>query len=245
MLGANLTPEEAEALQKRKPNSEFKRREMSGSGIFSQDADLDSNSPFSVDKPMFRVHQPAGGVSQISFGQDGAVSPRKPASLPEVAKQRELSGTLEAEGENPSRKSASTAKAKELVGSNIFAPSSDLPPRSLGENLDQDSEEATSSSVNPSVKPSQIAGGSSLTFFGQEDQEISAKKSNNQKVAHLSGNNIFKDDSSPAVLEKSLSAAKRREISGSDIFADEKPVSRDHVGGIRKPPGGESSLTLV
>lgn len=217
---------------------------MSGSGIFSQEVDVDSSTPLAVDKPMVRVHQPAGGVSQISFGVDGAVSPKKPSSVPELAKQRELTGTLDASAETPSRKPSSTAKVKELVGSNIFSPPTDLPPRSLSRSLDEERQE-NEVDTTPIATPSKLAGAPNLVTFGQEDPELSAKKSNTQKVAELSGNNIFKDNAPPALPEKSLSAAKRREISGNDIFADEKPVIREHVGGIRKPPGGESSLTLV
>lgn len=72
-----------------------------------------------------------------------------------------------------------------------------------------------------------------------------AKKIPNQKFAELSGNNIFKGDSPPSAAEKSLSGAKLREISGSNIFADGKVESRDYFGGVRKPPGGESSIALV
>lgn len=80
--------------------------------------------------------QPAG-VSQITFGEEGSISPKKPTSIPEVAKQRELSGTLEVPAEEtPSRKPTSTAKVKELVGSNIFAPPAEVQPRSLMRNLD-------------------------------------------------------------------------------------------------------------
>jgi hypothetical protein len=72
-----------------------------------------------------------------------------------------------------------------------------------------------------------------------------AKKILNQKFAELSGNNIFKGDAPPLSAEKSLSGAKLREISGSNIFADGKAESRDYLGGVRKPPGGESSIALV
>lgn len=248
MLGAGLTPEEAEALNKRKPNSESKKREMSGSGIFSQDDDLDQSSSVS-DKPTVRVHQPSAAVSQISFGVDGVVSPKKPTSVSEVAKQRELTGTLELDGVTPARKPTSTSKVKELVGSDIFGPPPDLPPRSLGRSLDgvyQENAGATTPGVDPSTSLFKLPGApTSLATFGEDDQEFLAKKSNQQKVAELSGTNIFKGDASPAVPEKSLSAAKRREMTGSDIFADGKPVIREHFGGTRKPPGGESSLTLV
>lgn len=72
-----------------------------------------------------------------------------------------------------------------------------------------------------------------------------AKKINDQKYAELSGNNIFKSDATPSSVEKTLSGAKLREMSGSNIFADGKAESRDYLGGVRKPPGGESSIALL
>lgn len=72
-----------------------------------------------------------------------------------------------------------------------------------------------------------------------------AKKIYDKKYAELSGNDIFKGDVPPSSAEKSLSVAKMREMSGSDIFADGKVESRDYLGGVRKPPGGESSIALV
>lgn len=72
-----------------------------------------------------------------------------------------------------------------------------------------------------------------------------SKKIHNQKFAELTGNNIFKGDIPPGSAEKPMSMAKLREISGSNIFADGKAESRDFLGGVRKPPGGESSIALV
>lgn len=61
----------------------------------------------------------------------------------------------------------------------------------------------------------------------------------------MTGNNIFKEDATPASAEKSLSSAKLKEMSGSDIFADGAAAPRDYLGGVRKPPGGESSIALI
>lgn len=72
-----------------------------------------------------------------------------------------------------------------------------------------------------------------------------AKKIYNQKFNDLSGNGIFKGDVTPSSAEKPLSLAKLQEISGSNIFADGKVEHRDYLGGVRKPPGGESSIALV
>ena len=72
-----------------------------------------------------------------------------------------------------------------------------------------------------------------------------ARKIHNQKFNELTGNGIFKGDVPPGSAEKPLSTAKLKEMSGSDIFADGKAASRDYLGGVRKPPGGESSIALV
>lgn len=71
------------------------------------------------------------GISQISFSADGSVSPKKPTSLPEVAKQRELSGTLQADSDAKNKKQISNAKYKEISGHDIFASPSEIKPRSL------------------------------------------------------------------------------------------------------------------
>ncbi|XP_021761445.1 uncharacterized protein LOC110726301 [Chenopodium quinoa] len=67
----------------------------------------------------------------ISFSVDESVTPKKPTSLLEVAKQRELSGTLEAEADLKIKKGLSYAKCKELSGNNIFGPPLENLPRSL------------------------------------------------------------------------------------------------------------------
>jgi hypothetical protein len=72
-----------------------------------------------------------------------------------------------------------------------------------------------------------------------------SKKIHNQKFQELTGNNIFKEDASPGSADKSLSSAKLKEMSGNDIFSDGKASSRDYRGGVRKPPGGKSSIALV
>ena len=77
------------------------------------------------------MQQAVAGISHISFGEGESVSPKKPASLPEVAKQRELCGTLETEEELEARlkKQLSDAKCKELSGHDIFAPPPEILPR--------------------------------------------------------------------------------------------------------------------
>ncbi|KAJ7227893.1 hypothetical protein O6H91_05G128000 [Diphasiastrum complanatum] len=255
-FGEKMSVEEAEGLLKRRPGSEVKKKEMSGSGIFSSEAGGDAldftnglQTPPSVRS---HLHQPPGGVSQIMFGIEESASPKKPTSIAEVAKQRELSGSHALAEDAHLKRNFSNAKAKELVGSNIFGPPPEIPMRSRSRNLEarepkdvKGSAEPAPRNVHTSVKVSNPAGGRSQIFFGQETPERHSRKAHYQKVADLSGNNIFKGDTPVSSAEKPLSSAKLREISGSDIFADDKPVGRDCVGGIRKPPGGESSIALV
>jgi len=63
-------------------------------------------------------------VSHISFAEDGTDPPKKPTSVAEVAKQRELSGTLQSEADSK-MKQISNAKSKELSGHDIFADTPD------------------------------------------------------------------------------------------------------------------------
>ncbi|KAE8682196.1 pentatricopeptide repeat-containing protein [Hibiscus syriacus] len=81
---------------------------------------------------------------------------------------------------------------------------------------------------------------------GIEDAAVkTAKRIHNQKFAELSGNDIFKGDVPPGSAETPTSAAKLREMSSSNIFADEKVQSRDYLGSVRKPTGGETRIALV
>lgn len=69
------------------------------------------------------------GISHISFGEEGSVSPKKPTTVPEVAKQRELSGNLESDSDAKLKKQLSDAKCKELSGHDIFAAPPEILPR--------------------------------------------------------------------------------------------------------------------
>jgi hypothetical protein len=76
----------------------------------------------------WNCQQAIAGISHISFSEEESVSPKKPTTLPEVAKQRELSGTLESE-DAKLKKQLSDAKCKELSGHDIFAPPPEILPR--------------------------------------------------------------------------------------------------------------------
>ncbi|KAL6317719.1 hypothetical protein AAG906_030473 [Vitis piasezkii] len=255
VFGGQVTDEEAEALSKRKPCSGYKLKEITGSGIFALEgengtSESGSANPTPNNKTTVRIYQQAAAaISQISFGTEESVSPKKPTTLPEVAKQRELSGTLESE-ETKMQKQLSDAKCKELSGHDIFAPPPEILPRpsaarSLVLKESKDMGEPAPRNVRTSVKVSNPAGGQSNIMFSDETVLKTAKKIHNQKFVELTGNDIFKGDVPPSSAEKSLSMAKLREMSGNDIFADGKAESRDYLGGVRKPPGGESSIALV
>ncbi|CAI9777955.1 unnamed protein product [Fraxinus pennsylvanica] len=247
VFGGQVTDEEVESLNKRKPCSDYKMKEMTGSGIFkskgeseaSESEDIEQNS---MNKTGLRMYQQAlAGTSHISFGEEETFSPKKPTSLHEVAKQRELSGTLESESEAMLKKQISDGKMKELSGHDIFAPPPEIQPRPLATRA-----LALRESITIGEPASDNgAGGQNNGALSEEPTVKTAKKIPNQKFAELSGNNIFKGDASPASTEKPLSSAKLREMSGSNIFADGKAESRDYLGGVRKPPGGESSIALV
>lgn len=257
LFGGQITDEEAQSLAKRKPCSGYKMKEMTGSGIFAGSTDdvtsETGNGGAQPNKTGLRVYQQAlNGISQISFSPDEDVAPKKPTSLPEVAKQRELSGTLEAQADAKTKKALSDAKCKELSGNDIFGPPPENPPpRSLAaarslESKEKDMGEPAPRAVRTSVRVSNPAGGQSNIMFGDEPVVKTSKKLHNQKFQELTGNDIFKGDAAPGSSEKLLSKAKLREMSGSNIFAEgERVEPRDYFGGVRKPPGGESSISLV
>ncbi|ONL98585.1 hypothetical protein ZEAMMB73_Zm00001d029376 [Zea mays] len=206
-------------------------------------------------------------VSHISFAEDGTDPPKKPTSVAEVAKQRELSGTLQSETDSKTKKQISNAKSKELSGHDIFADT--LDSRS---NRARNPSNGSTASHAPAKNTNVFAAATNLvplfpfccpecystnvrlkqqasTFsFGDANTDSTpktARKITGKKVNDLTGNDIFKGDVPPASAEKHLSTAKLKEITGSNIFADGKEPIRERVGGNRKPPGGESSIALI
>ncbi|WCJ31874.1 hypothetical protein M5689_013325 [Euphorbia peplus] len=248
LYGGQATDEETETFNKKKPCSGYKLKEMNGSGIFAAKGS-DGSHAGSANKTSVRTYQQAmNGMSQISFSTEEIISPKKPTSLPEVAKQRELSGTLQ-DADLKSKKQISNAKFKEISGHDIFAPSPEIVARPLAaaRNLESKDSKQIEKPVTrrTSVKVSNPAGGQSNILFGEDPVVKSAKKIHNQKFQELTGNDIFKGDVPPGSAEKPLSSAKLKEISGSNIFADGKSESRDYFGGVRQSPGGNSSIALL
>nr|GMC57235.1 DNA oxidative demethylase [Ipomoea batatas] len=205
LFGGQITDEEAQSLNKRKPCSGYKLKEMNGSNIFSADGENDAsesgtNGNLSNRTSVRIVQQAANGISQISFSTEEKISPKKPTTIPEVAKQRELSGTLESESDLKIKKQLSDAKCKELSGNDIFGPPSEAPPRSLTVARTMESKESNfmgepaPRNVRTSVKVSNPAGGQSNIMFGDEPVVKTTKKIHDQKFAELTGNDIFKGD---------------------------------------------------
>ncbi|KAG7029625.1 hypothetical protein SDJN02_07965, partial [Cucurbita argyrosperma subsp. argyrosperma] len=239
------------SLEARKPCSGYKMKEMTGSGIFVGNEGEDEQESGSANPSQsktgirnsfltpnldgsIKLQQTLAGISHISFGEEGGVSPKKPTTLPEVAKQRELSGNLVSDADEKLKKQLSDAKYQELSGHDIFAPPPEILPRpTTARTLDLKGSIEIGEPDDRCVIP------------GEEPSVKTAKKIYDKKFSELSGNDIFKGDVPPSSTEKPLSVAKLREMSGSDIFADGKVEARDYLGGVRKPPGGESSIALV
>ncbi|RDX73531.1 hypothetical protein CR513_46844, partial [Mucuna pruriens] len=251
LRGSQLTEEET----KRKPCSGYKMKEMTGSGIFSGNAQgttSEANSTNSKNRTSIRVYQQGtNGISQISFSTKEIISPKKPTSIPEIAKQRELSGTYQSESNTKTMKQISSAKTKELIGSDIFGPPPAIVPRSLAvahtlePKASKDTREPVPRKVRASVQVSNRATGQRNMLLNGEPIKKTMRKIHDQKLADLTGNNIFKGDVPAGSPEKTLSRAKLREMAGSDIFADGKTKTRDYLRGARKPPGGGSSIALL
>lgn len=107
--------------------------------------------------------QTLNGISQISFTPDEDITPKMPTSLPEVAKQRELSGTLQSELDAKNKKLISNAKTKELIGHDIFGPPPEIVPRlvAAGQSSEpreiKDMGEPAPRTVRTSVKVSNVS----------------------------------------------------------------------------------------
>ncbi|KAE8682197.1 hypothetical protein F3Y22_tig00111273pilonHSYRG00203 [Hibiscus syriacus] len=107
VFGGQVIDEEFESLNKQKPHSGYKMKEMTGSGIFVARGENDESEPGSANPGSnnktgtyyIRVdvawdYQKAlTRISPVSFAEEDNISPKKPTTLDEVAKQRELSGS--------------------------------------------------------------------------------------------------------------------------------------------------------
>ncbi|WZY86690.1 hypothetical protein YC2023_033074 [Brassica napus] len=181
---------------------------MNGSGIFAHDPKDASESDASTGLRYY----------QISFSADGNVSPKKPTTLTEVAKQRELSGNLLTEAELKRKKQISSATMEEISGHNIFGPRG----------------EATFREIQP--PPRSLAAAAAQQEARRGNRDMGTKK------------HTLQEDRATYCLvktSKKIHDQKFQELTGNGIFKDGKSESRDYFGGVKKPPGGESSISLV
>ncbi|KAG6505585.1 hypothetical protein ZIOFF_037949 [Zingiber officinale] len=200
MFGAPMTKEEAEIVNKRRSCSALKLQDMNGNGIFAID---DDEHNASNQKTSIRIFQKSmGAISQILLGTEGIETPRKPTSFAELAKQRELRGTIESELEQLQvKKQLSEAKCKELSGSGIFALPPEIPQRHLAaqdqelrNNLDFESSQLQ---TKPASVNSHLVDAETITK--------KAKKICNQKFKDLMGNDTFRGGAVSMPAEKQLS----------------------------------------
>ncbi|KAK1441586.1 hypothetical protein QVD17_07595 [Tagetes erecta] len=272
VFGGHVTDEEAESFNKRKPSPGYKLKETTGSRIFSISEDnnveeADAANPTVINKPGVRMYQQTiSGISHISFGEEESMPPNKAIS---EAKQRELSGTLDNESDSIMKRQFTNTKNKELSGTldNESDPImkrqfTNAKNKELSGTLDNESDSIMKKQFTnaknkelsghnifaqpPEIQPRSSALRESISI-GESAPNNTLKKIPCQKHTEVIGHNIFKGDEAqaPVLSEKLRSSAKLREMRGSDIFADGKAESRDYLGGARKPPGGESSISLV
>nr|XP_018675994.1 PREDICTED: uncharacterized protein LOC103971330 isoform X2 [Musa acuminata subsp. malaccensis] len=239
---------EVELLRAQPPIIEFmdlagpELKEMIGSGIFAvnnDDVQLESENSFLTSSYGTYSHN-----YQFCFNGKGTILPEKPMLLAGVAKQRELSGTLLSESEPRLKKRLSDAKSRELSGHGIFARPREVPLRPLAAQYLELNDKGLGRTTPRKSPPTRTAGPNNF-LFGDEIPARTSKKMHAKKIADLIGNGIFKDVAPPGFSEKTRSKAKLKELIGNDIFADRKDPPRYYFGGIRKPPGGESSITLA
>nr|CAB3500633.1 unnamed protein product [Digitaria exilis] len=207
-----------------------KWKEISGSSILKAEASAAAAPTASRDRQ----------ASQITFAQDGGIAPRKPTSVAEVARHRELSHTVQSEADSKTKRQVSTAKSKELSGHDIFADHEDPKP-----NRSRRSDYSSSTSLSP-VKNANVS-----TFsFGEADTDSAAKtarkKGTGKKTTDLNGKALLQREPAPVV--KPLNRAKLEETTGSSVvFADGKaPATGEQAGRrtTRQPPGGDSRISL-
>ncbi|KAF8780303.1 hypothetical protein HU200_001697 [Digitaria exilis] len=174
------------------------------------------------------------------FCSGRGIAPRKPTSVAEVARHRELSHTVQSEADSKTKRQVSTAKSKELSGHDIFADHEDPKP-----NRSRRSDYSSSTSLSP-VKNANVS-----TFsFGEADTDSAAKtarkKGTGKKTTDLNGKALLQREPAPVV--KPLNRAKLEETTGSSVvFADGKaPATGEQAGRrtTRQPPGGDSRISL-
>ncbi|KMZ66259.1 hypothetical protein ZOSMA_2G02700 [Zostera marina] len=250
VFGGQMIEVETKSVLKRKPCSDYKLRSDNGIGIFANEDDNETPKPKSgISNPngktglRFNQQSSTCTKSQISFNEDESVCPKKPISAAEVTKQRELRGNVDKESKIKVKKQLSNAKSKELNANDIFGPP-EISSKLSESFMKLKSKDMDQGNTVPTKTNTPRAQTCNNIFNNYSSPNTTTKKIYGKKLAELSNNNIFKSDSPVKSTERSLSVAKLKEMHGNDIFADGKPPSREYLGGVRKPPGGESSITF-
>ncbi|XP_019463993.1 PREDICTED: uncharacterized protein LOC109362576 isoform X6 [Lupinus angustifolius] len=233
VLGAaKFVDGKAESPVMKKTCPGYKMKEMTGNGIFSasaEDSSSQANSANSKNRTSVHGYQEAiNGISRLSFITEESISLKKSTSIPEVAKQRELSRTFR-ETDAKGKKQISSAKNKELSGNGIFGPLPGILPHPFDPR-----------NVHTSVKVSNLAGGQSNIFKRDVRTGSAQKLLSRSKLREITGSDIFADGK--AENRDSILGARRLPGVGSDIFANGKAENRDSILGARRPPNGGSDI---
>ncbi|WOK93332.1 hypothetical protein Cni_G02029 [Canna indica] len=223
---------------------------MDGGGIFAAHNGDEQPKPensirtlgYDINSQIYQ--QRVDAINKISFSGNETISGMKPVPQAWVAKQRELNGTLLDDSESRLTKQLSGAKSREVSGHDIFAPPQEVFMKLLPQQNLKMNDKGQRGTIGRNFQRTPTGFPNNL-LFGEESVVKTTKNIHAQKVAELTGNGIFKDNAQQGSAERKVSKAKLKEMSGDDIFADKKAPSRDYLGGVRKPPGGGSSITLV
>ncbi|XP_019463992.1 PREDICTED: uncharacterized protein LOC109362576 isoform X5 [Lupinus angustifolius] len=250
VLGAaKFVDGKAESPVMKKTCPGYKMKEMTGNGIFSasaEDSSSQANSANSKNRTSVHGYQEAiNGISRLSFITEESISLKKSTSIPEVAKQRELSRTFR-ETDAKGKKQISSAKNKELSGNGIFGPLPGILPHPFAAACTSESKESKDvrgpdpRNVHTSVKVSNLAGGQSNIFKRDVRTGSAQKLLSRSKLREITGSDIFADGK--AENRDSILGARRLPGVGSDIFANGKAENRDSILGARRPPNGGSDI---
>ncbi|KAE8700009.1 putative Nitric oxide synthase-interacting protein [Hibiscus syriacus] len=205
-----------------------------------------------------RYNQPSDRVSKVLFGgqvtDDEAQSllNKKPCSGYKM-KEMTGSGIFAANGASETAATNSANKTgvrmhqratNSQISFSVDASVSPKKPTSLPEYKEISGHDLFSSP--PEIKPRSLAAAAAESRESKDMVEpVPRSIHTSVKVSNPAGGQTSIGDVPPGSAEKPLSQAKLREMSGNDIFSDGKAESRSFYGGSRKPPGGESSISLV
>eukprot|EP00899_Mesostigma_viride_P005950 jgi/Mesvir1/15356/Mv06559-RA.1 len=240
--------------------SEAKQRELSGqvdwlggrgtrgdsSNAYASGSDQNCGNVL-TDRRTTRVLQAPGGASQIVFGDSSAPAPvQRPVSS---QRARDFGG-INLFGDQPKLPEPAETKAVPCQISNVSHNS-----WATGHQVEYTPDKS-------STRVMKQPGGGSTLVIGDDtmgapnvpelDPLANARKGNKKtnKNESIEGDILrpspgVVEQASPSVVEKgSAKEAKINSIRGCDIFSADTGPKRGVIGGVRKPPGGGSSIML-